>query len=194
MRPKLAFEAVEILVDKRACHFARTVSAEIEEQYGVAVLYSADWLSVLFNPSRDDKFVALHIVGGGIFVIVFKCRLGVRYGRFGFCSHETVVRLFDSVPAFVSVHRPEAADYGGDLSDAAFFHFAFDFPDKREPAGGGRVAAVRKGVEEYFVVFFVGADFQDGIKVVEHRVHSGVGTKPEQMEGAALVERLEYFF
>ena len=158
-------KAVEVLVDERACQFARAVAAEVEKYYGVAVFYPAYRLSVLDNPSRDYEFVANHIGLRGFFVILSEGVFGLFNGGFGFCADYAVVGFFDSVPPLVSVHRPEAPYYRCDLSGSVFLHFAFDFADKSEAACGRRVASVGKGVQINFVVFFIGANFEDRVQV-----------------------------
>lgn len=76
----------------------------------------------------------------------------------------------------------------------AFGHLRLDFADESEPARWRGVAAVGEGVQVDFFVLFVGADFQQGIEMAEHRVDSGVAAQAEEVQGAPVVELFEHVF
>ena len=123
----------------------------MEEDDGVVVADGGRFLTVAARIDDDgghDKFVTATRRVGGVLVIMLE-GFGGGGVFFALVLGEEFVGGLHALPAVVAVHGVEAADDGGNSSDADGFAFGFEGGEEGWGAkASGRVAAVGDGVDE----------------------------------------------
>ena len=106
-----SLKAVKVGVNQRAGDLTRAVGTEVVENYTVVRL---DCRAALYNAGYN-KFV------GNILLIAVLDRADGALCLNAFAVYHCGVRLFNALPAVVTVHRVVTAHNGGDLAYADFF-------------------------------------------------------------------------
>ena len=164
-----------ILLRKGRCELARPVVAEIVEDDGVALFDGGDGLPAFGDHDGFDELIRDIGVITCLNAFLGRCKRGT------LALHQEVIGFLYAVPAFVTVHRVEAAADGGHLAGGQR-HLLFQFLHETQTAARIRVAAIHEGVDiDLFQAFILGHP-QELIHVVQAAVHAAVGGEAHQVE------------
>ena len=187
----LARKSVEVRIHEAAGYLPCPVRAEVEEYYGIAVMYgvapyAAAVLLAAFADGAFCNYAGLYeLVGLAVFSGPFHKRLGGKLLK-ALAGGVAVVGLFHALPALVSVHGVEAAGDGRDLTCSVFLELLLKLFYVFFRAGRGNVPSVQYAVHEHVLKSALSRHADKSVEVLVVRMHAAVGKKAHYVKGVSL--------
>ena len=175
-----ALEAGEVRVDKGAGDLAGAVGTEVEEDHRVVRLD----LAASGAHNRHDKLVG-HVVGVGVGHGLHRVA-----ALHALAVYHRGIRLFDAIPAVVTVHGVVAAHDRRDLSDADLAELFAAGGDEVLAGAGRHVTAVEQGMDVNLLQAVTLGQLHKAVKMGDVAVHAAVGEQADQVQSGVVFLRV----
>ncbi len=181
-----AIEFVKLFLFKGTRNFNGAVAAEIEIDHAIAVFDGAHWLALFIGNNKRRQVL---IGDFGIFIIVGLYGFGGRTEGAGLTEHMRIPAAFDHAPVgIVTIHGGDHTTATGSdaIIDAVILVKSFEQHFGLFDIGQGRffahIAAIQQRMQAHPFHAFFGAILQQGVKLLDVRVHIAVGEQADEME------------
>ena len=178
-RKIFSLKAIKFLRRKHSRQFSRSIRSEIEEHNRISALDFGSRFSVFHYNRRDYKLIR------NICVVRSLHSLDGAARRVALSESYAAIRLFNSLPAVISVHSIVSTGYSSYLTRAYCVHLLLQLLYIAFSARGRRISAIHKAMNIYVFYSLLSGHAYQRDKMVYVAVNSSVRKQAHKMQSSA---------